>query len=77
VEKVAQWMSTTPARLAGLDHRKAKLAAGFDADIIVWDPDELGAPASRAGSAISPYVGLALNGRVESTYVAGRLVKPA
>jgi allantoinase len=77
VEKVAQWMSAAPARLARLDRRKGQLAAGFDADIIVWDPDDLAAPRSRAGSAVTPYSGLQLNGRVEATYVAGQVVLPA
>jgi allantoinase len=75
IEKVAHWMSGAPATLAGLDHRKARLASGFDADIIVWDPDGAAAPMLRAGSAISPYNGLELRGRVDATYVAGRLVQ--
>ena len=32
-------MSAAPARLAGLDSRKGAIAVGYDADVIVWDPD--------------------------------------
>jgi allantoinase len=77
VEKIADWMAASPARLAGLDRRKGRLAAGFDADIIVWDPDGLAAPASRRGAVGTPYNGRELFGRVEATYVAGRAVTPA
>jgi allantoinase len=77
LEKIARWMSASPARLAGLDRRKGKLEAGFDADIIVWDPEAIAAPGTRAGGVTSPYAGLVLNGRVEATYVAGRRVQAA
>ena len=30
-------MCAGPARLAGLDGRKGALAAGYDADIVVWN----------------------------------------
>ena len=36
---IARWMSAAPARLAGLVDRKGALAPGFDADLVVWDPD--------------------------------------
>jgi allantoinase len=77
LEKISHWMSASPARLAGLERRKGQLAAGFDADIIVWDPDDLATPGPRPGAAVTPYSGMQLNGRVEATCVAGRLVTDA
>ncbi|ETS75377.1 hypothetical protein PFICI_12321 [Pestalotiopsis fici W106-1] len=32
--------STNPAKLYGLGHRKGSLAPGFDADIVIWYPEE-------------------------------------
>lgn len=77
VEKIAHWMSASPAKLAGLESRKGRLAAGFDADVVIWDPEDRAAPVSRPGAAVTPYSSARLDGRVEATYVAGRLVAPA
>jgi len=39
ITRFAELVSTTPARLFGLYPRKGTLAAGSDADIVVWDPN--------------------------------------
>jgi len=75
--RMAQWMSEAPARLAGLHPRKGVLAAGGDADIMVWNPDEefvvdRGALLHR--HAVTPYAGRTLCGVVHATFVAGRCV---
>jgi allantoinase len=71
---VAQWMSTAPARLAGLDRRKGAIAPGRDADLVVLDPDaeylvEPGRLFHR--HKLSPYVGSVLPGVVEQTWLRG------
>jgi imidazolonepropionase-like amidohydrolase len=38
--QLAKWTSTKPAKLAGLSARTGQLARGYDADLVVWDPDE-------------------------------------
>src|SRR6185369_7335401 len=39
LERISQLMSEGPAQLAGLGHRKGRLAPGYDADLVVFDPD--------------------------------------
>jgi allantoinase len=74
-ERIAEWMSSGPARLAGLEKRKGALAPDYDADIVVWDPDasfivEPGMLFHR--HKVTPYLGRTLYGKVHSTFVEGR-----
>jgi allantoinase len=75
-EQIAGWMSAKTARLAGLDARKGRLAAGYDADLVVWDP-ESSFVVDRARlehrHPVTPYAGRELFGRVRATYVSGQL----
>ena len=69
-------MSERTAKLAGLDKRKGKLADGFDADIVIWDPDERFEVVSAIiehRHKLTPYSGLKLFGQVRSVYLRGRL----
>jgi len=36
---LARWMAAAPARLAGCDTRKGKIAVGYDADFVIFDSD--------------------------------------
>lgn len=75
--QLSTWMSARPAALAGLGRRKGRIAPGFDADLVVWDPD---APVTVQAERLlfrhkmSPYLGRTLMGRVEATILRGRLV---
>lgn len=74
---ISQWMSVAPARLAGLEDRKGRIARGYDADLVVWDPDEtfVVEPATLLHRhPVSPYRGRVLHGRVRITYVGGRII---
>ena len=76
-ERIAQWMSAAPARLAGLQTRKGALAAGYDADIVVWDPEArfVVEPAQLLHRhKLTPYAGRELFGRVTATYVGGKRI---
>ena len=46
-------MSAAPAALAGLGDRKGRIAAGLDADLVVWDPDATFVVDPRPSSCIS------------------------
>jgi allantoinase len=74
---LARWMSSGPARFAGLAARKGQLAAGLDADLVVWDPEGsliVQADMLLFRHPISPYVGRTLHGRVHQTFLRGQLI---
>ncbi|MEO5821519.1 MAG: allantoinase AllB [Vicinamibacteraceae bacterium] len=77
LDQLSAWMSTAPARLAGRQRSKGRLATGYDADLVVWDPDEsftVSADGLFYRHPISPYVGAALRGRVHRTFLRGHEV---
>ncbi len=72
-----RWMSQAPAEFAGLAGKKGRLAAGYDADLLVFDPDEpLLVEPERLffRHKVSPYLGQRLRGRVHSTLLRGECV---
>ncbi len=74
---VARWMAEAPARLAGLAGRKGRLAPGFDADLVVLDPDRpfvVDADSLQHRHKLTPYRGRTLHGVVRQTFVRGRRV---
>ena len=70
-------MSARPAKLADLDHRKGKLVAGYDADVIIWDPEsefDVVPEIIEHRHTLTPYSGLKLYGKTEAAYISGRSV---
>ena len=77
MERLGKWMGAETARLAGLAGRKGTLAAGADADLVVFDPNAewIVAPEHlHFRHKLSPYLGAGLRGQVVETWLRGRQV---
>jgi allantoinase len=77
LREITRWMSAAPAKLAGLDKRKGSLAPGYDADIVIWNPEqefEVQTELIHFKNKLTPYEGMNLRGVVETTYVRGKKV---
>jgi allantoinase len=74
---LAVWMAEGPARLAGCGNRKGRIAAGYDADFVVFDADrEFVVTEDKLyyRHPVSPYLGETLRGVVKATYLRGNPV---
>jgi dihydropyrimidinase len=77
---LARWVeisSTTPARMFGLYPRKGVIAAGADADVVVYDPaarQTLSARTHHMNVDYSAYEGMEITGRVETVLSRGQVV---
>ena len=70
-------MCKAPARLAGLSHRKGQILPGFDADFVVWAPEQSSVVTVeniQHKNKITPYLGRTLQGVVLKTVLAGRVI---
>jgi allantoinase len=74
IEHVIRWMSTAPARLAGLKSKGA-IEVGRAADLIAFDPNAswmVDAKQLRQRHPVTPYDGRSMLGRVERLWLGGR-----
>jgi allantoinase len=77
LRELTTWLCTNPARQVSLDSRKGTIAAGCDADIIIWNPNReflVDAEHLEHRHKLTPYHGESLSGFVEKTFLRGRKI---
>jgi len=77
VSHLSQWLCRAPAKLVGLDKRKGAITEGYDADLVVWNPQStfrVEPSMILHRHKLTPYAGQTLNGVVSTTYLRGRKV---
>ncbi len=76
-DRLANWMSSVPAWLTSIDYRKGKIQAEKDADFAIFDPYTrftVDQATLLQRHKLTPYHGRELVGRVQATYLRGRLI---
>lgn len=74
ITHLAEWLCRAPARLVGLDQRKGVIAEGYDADLVIWNPQATFRVEPKMlyhRHKLTPYAGQSLSGVVEQTFLRG------
>ncbi|GEQ70806.1 hypothetical protein JCM33374_g4485 [Metschnikowia sp. JCM 33374] len=77
ISEISKWCSWNTARQVGLSHKKGKIAVGYDADLLVFDPKATYTVANDQvffKNKLTAYDGMSFTGRVIETYVRGQTV---
>lgn len=77
LQEVARWLCANPSKQVSLDSRKGAIAAGYDADLVMWDPAQeftVNAESLHHRHKITPYEGEILTGVVQKTFLSGQKI---
>ncbi|MEP6718868.1 MAG: allantoinase AllB [bacterium] len=77
INDLSRWLCAAPAQLVNLKNRKGHIAAGCDADIVIWNPAkqfQVSASGLHHRHKLTPYEGKTLSGVVEKTFLRGRKI---
>ncbi len=77
LEDMSRWLCANPARQVSFAPQKGSIAAGSDADLIIWNPDQqfkVAAASLHHRHKLTPYDGEVLHGVVQKTFLRGRLI---
>ena len=76
-EKFVELACTAPARIFGMEKQKGAIAAGLDADILLWDPNAeytISAKTQRMATDYSMFEGWKVKGNAVKVFSRGELV---
>jgi allantoinase len=74
---IAKWLCENPAVLTGLQKTKGKIQKGYDADLVVWDPEKSFIVTENMihhKHKITPYLDEELFGVAEQTWLSGEKI---
>lgn len=77
IGNLVKWLCHEPARQVGLELLKGSIKEGFDADIVIWNPDrefKVEPALLHHRHKLTPYNGEVLRGTVEKTFLRGQMV---
>jgi len=77
IQDIAKWLSENPAKLIGKQNSKGKIAVGYDADLVIWSPEQsftLTEKQIQHKHKVTPYLNRELYGMVKQTYLGGAKV---
>jgi len=77
ISDIAKWLCERSSRLPGLQHSKGKIQKGYDADLVVWDPEKKFVVTEDIiyhRHKVTPYLKKELRGVIEQTWIGGNKV---
>jgi len=77
LKHLVRWMCSGPARFIGLEKQKGAIAEGYDADIVVWDPEKrfiVRPKMLHHRHKLTPYLNASLRGEVQATFLRGEMI---
>lgn len=77
---LSRWLCSAPAKLVSLQQKKGAISVGLDADLVVWNPSaqfKVEGTKLEHRHKLTPYEGLTLQGKVETTYLRGQKIYDA